>query len=554
MAYIKISAADPRHATLQKGFNLRWPIGNQAGESSPDGASFIYICHNETDIIEAAADALLEPTGRITVRSGGHCYEGFVSNRMPNDRDEVLSILDIGQMTGMEYDENGGIVSSLIPTSPFKYKFRVAAGNQNWNGYIALYKESGKTIPGGSCYSVGAGGHICGGGYGFLSRMHGLTCDWLSGVDMLIPKKRDDALVLEPIHVSRESVFDHEKDLLAACCGGGGGQFGIITSYYFKELPMAPREVMWLPLEFEIDDRNALQALLDAYYQWFADNQDNKETWGLATKLELRHFNSGSHTLGIHYVDKDGGVRDLNPLKNFVEKILAVIPNARESLMPTEVYHIPRDNHSNGHRIATVRDALDTARRMDWLPFTQLVNGSGENQRGRYKSAYQKGPFTGLVINGIWSALTSEDPERYQTQSLIQIQSYGGKINDPDSETMRFSSAAQRHSVLKWQPQTYWREPDDEMDAAHASWIRGLFASAFAESGGIPLDDNFEGCYLNYPDLDMTYYVGLPDNGKNPDWYRIYFPDEAIETRLRATKQTWDPLNLFRNEMSVPLP
>jgi FAD/FMN-containing dehydrogenase len=38
------------------------------------------------------------------------------------------------------------------------------------------------TIPGGSCYSVGAGGHICGGGYGLLSRKYGLTVDHLVAV------------------------------------------------------------------------------------------------------------------------------------------------------------------------------------------------------------------------------------------------------------------------------------------------------------------------------------------------------------------------------------
>lgn len=552
MAYIKIDDKDPRHTTLQKGFNLRWPIGNVEGESSPNGASFIYICRTKSDIVAAAADALSQSSGRITVRSGGHCYEGFVSNRMPGNFGEVLSILDIGQMTGMEYDENGGIGSSLVPSMPFRYKFRVAAGNQNWNGYIALYKESGKTIPGGSCYSVGAGGHICGGGYGLLSRTHGLTCDWLSGVDMLVPNANGRGL--RAVHVSRESTDSDERDLLAACCGGGGGQFGIITSYYFKELPTAPTEIMWLPLEFELHDRNALKNLLSAYYQWFADNQRDKATWGVATKLELRHFHSGVHTLGIHYVDSEGGVGELGPFESFVDAMLSVIPEARESLTPMEVYHIPRNTKPTGRRIASVRDALDTARRMDWLPFTQMVNGSGENQRGRYKSAYQKGQFTEQVVTGIWEALNSADPQPYQTQSLIQIQSYGGRINQPDQEVLDFSSAAQRSSVLKWQPQTYWRETDEEVDAAHARWIRDLFVKAFAESDGIPLDENFEGCYLNYPDLDMTYNGGLPENGKNPDWYKIYFPDSRIEARLKAAKLHWDPLNLFRNEMSVPIP
>ncbi|QAU23237.1 FAD-binding oxidoreductase [Dyella sp. M7H15-1] len=550
MAYVKIGNTDPRHTTLQKGFNLRWPIGNVEGESSPNGASFIYICRTETDIVEAAADALSTPVGRINVRSGGHCYEGFVSNRMPGNFGEVLSILDIGLMTGMDYNENG-VQSPIFGNLPLRYKFRVAAGNQNWDGYAALYKETGKTIPGGSCYSVGAGGHICGGGYGFLSRMHGLTCDWLAGVDMLVPDSQGAGL--RPIHVSRESLVQRERDLFAACCGAGGGQFGIITSYYFKDLPEAPREILWLPLEFHLPSKTTLASLLRAYYQWFHAHQSTPETWGLATKLELRHFNSGPHTLGIHYVDRNGGVSDRTYFNDFVSTMLQHIPEARVSLTPPEVYHIPSGQALSGRRVANVDEALDATRRMDWLPFTQLVNGSGPNQRGRYKSAYQKGNFTDTVIDGIWGALNSSDPDNYQTQSLLQIQSYGGQINEASDETRRESSVAQRSSLLKWQPQTYWTEPDKLTDDEHAKWIRGLYVSAFADSDGIPVDDNFEGCYLNYPDLDMTYSGGLPENGKNPDWRYIYFPDAHIEARLRNTKAHWDPRDLFRNEMSVPL-
>lgn len=241
------------------------------------------------------------------------------------------------------------------------------------------------------------------------------------------------------------------------------------------------------------------------------------------------------------------------PFENFVETMLAVMPSAHESLTPPEVYHIPRSNAPAGRSVTSLGSALEATRNMDWLPFTQLVNGSGPNQRGRYKSAYQKGHFTSTVIHGIWSALRSDDPQNYQTQSLIQIQSYGGRINEASEDIRRNSSVAQRSSVLKWQPQTYWTEPDETTDKEHATWIRNLFLGAFADSDGIPLDDNFEGCYLNYPDLDMTYLHGLPDKGKNPYWRKIYFPDEEIEARLVATKLRWDPLNVFRNEMSVPL-
>ncbi|WP_244658062.1 FAD-binding protein [Pseudomonas fluorescens] len=303
MAFDLITSSDPRHSTLQKGFNLRWPLGNQQGESSPNGANRIYLCHSPQDIVDAAAEALAVTDGRITVRSGGHCYEGFVSNKMPGNGDEVLSILDISPLNQVVYAADGQIASQLVPARPERYGFRLEAGAQNWDAYVRLYKLANKTLPGGSCYSVGLGGHICGGGYGLLSRKHGLVCDWLHGVDMLVPNAQGTGLT--PVHVSRDSTAPDELDLFAACCGAGGGQFGIITSYYFKALPEAPKEVLWLVLEWDwslLTDKSRLDNLLIAYQNWFAVNQRNPDTWGLATKLEMRHLHTGNVTLGIHYV------------------------------------------------------------------------------------------------------------------------------------------------------------------------------------------------------------------------------------------------------------
>ncbi|MFO2465385.1 BBE domain-containing protein [Pseudomonas sp. 15FMM2] len=553
MAFDHIAPTDRRHSTLQKGFNLRWPLGNVQGESSSAGARHIYICYDWQGIVDAAALALAIPNGRITVRSGGHCYEGFVSNRMPGDSGEVLSILDVGPMNTLAYQADGEIASELVPDAPYRYGFRMAAGCQNWDGYSALYKAAGKTLPGGSCYSVGAGGHICGGGYGLLSRTHGLTCDWLSGVDLLVPNTEGTGLV--PVHVSRESTEPDELDLFAACCGAGGGQFGIITNYYFKNLPEAPKEVYWLVLEWDWADltQTALENLLIAYQSWFANNQLDPDTWGLATKLEMRHEHTGNVTLGIHYVDKNGLLEDLAPFDNFVSAMLnATHVTPRESIVPFYIIHQPR-----GQRTGRVIDssvlAHQAARRMDWLAFTQSINGSGDNQRGRYKSAYQKGEFRRPVLDAIWATLHHPDPQNRLTQSLIQIQSFGGRINSADDAVLAQSSVAQRTSYLKWQPQCYWRDDSAESDQAHAEWIRTLYFDAFADADAVPLNDQFEGCYINYPDLDMTYSGGDPANGPNDAWYSIFFPDPRIESRLRRTKQRWDPLNIFRNQMSVPI-
>ncbi|HCT05754.1 MAG TPA: FAD-binding oxidoreductase [Pseudomonas sp.] len=552
MAFDLVTPSDRRHSTLQKGFNLRWPLDNVQGQSSPNGANLIYLCYSTQDIIDAAAQALAVPDGRITVRSGGHCYEGFVANKMPGNPNEVLSNLDISQLNQVVYDPKGQIASELVPTSPHRYGFRLEAGGQNWDAYVALYKLANKSLPGGSCYSVGLGGHICGGGYGLLSRKDGLVCDWLSGVDMLVPNAQGNGLA--PVHVSRNSTDQDERDLFAACCGAGGGQFGIITSYYFEALPEAPKEVLWLVLEWDwsLLTKPALDKLLTAYQDWFSRNQANPDTWGLATKLEMRHQNTGNVTMDVHYVDKNGEVNDRAPFEDFVSSMLNAIGiPATECLSSLPTTHLPRSNPT-GRTINSVESALAATRQMDWLHCQQTLNGSGPNQRGRYKSAYQTGIFTPTVLQAIWDTLTWNDPGKQLTQSLIQIQSFGGQINEASAAVRRESSVAQRSSYLKWQPQCYWRDESTSSDQAHAQWIQGLFFAAFANDSGVPINAQFQGCYINYPDRDMLFIDGDPNKGPNPQWYKVFFPDLIIESRLRRTKQRWDPLNVFRNEMSVP--
>ena len=251
-------------------------------------------------------------------------------------------------------------------------------------------------------------------------------------------------------------------------------------------------------------------------------------------------------------MDKEGELNDRAPFDDFVDKMLTAIGlPATESLVPFHVVHLPPGT-AGGRPIDSVSSAQAAARRLDWLVCQQTLNGSGDNQRGRYKSAYQKGEFSPQVLQAIWTTLTWPDPDNHLTQSLIQIQSFGGQINAASAPVRKESSAAQRSSFLKWQPQCYWHDDSAAADQAHADWIRGLYVNAFADAQGVPLNNAFEGCYINYPDLDMTYTGGNPANGKNPQWYKIFFPDLMIESRLRRTKQRWDPHNIFRNEMSVP--
>src|SRR5262249_40545292 len=62
-----------------------------------------------------------------------------------------------------------------------------------------------------------------GGGYGFLSRKLGLTCDSLRALELIT---FDGKKVIADENTN--------SDLLWACRGGGGGNFGVVTRFGFR--------------------------------------------------------------------------------------------------------------------------------------------------------------------------------------------------------------------------------------------------------------------------------------------------------------------------------
>jgi hypothetical protein len=175
-----------------------------------------------------------------------------------------------------------------------------------------------------------------------------------------------------------------------------------------------------------------------------------------------------------------------------------------------------------------------TRRTMPWLQATQTLNGSGPNQRGKYKSAYMRRPFPDSHVSALHAALT--DPSYDNPQALVQVDTYGGRVN---AVATGDTAVSQRSSIMKLQYQTYWTDPAE--DELHLGWIRRCYASVYAATGGEPArDDVTDGCYVNYPDVDLR------------DWPTLYFGPNYH--RLQEVKGRWDPTDQFHHAQSVRLP
>jgi FAD/FMN-containing dehydrogenase len=131
-------------------------------------------------------------------RSGGHSYVGVstAANGI---------ILDVGRMRGVEYD--AGSKTAVI-----------RAGSRLFDVYEALEAHS-RSIPTGTCPTVGAAGLTLGGGVGVEGRANGLTCDAVQALTVVTAAGK---ILKVDAH--------HHPDLFWAHRGGGGGNFGVVTS------------------------------------------------------------------------------------------------------------------------------------------------------------------------------------------------------------------------------------------------------------------------------------------------------------------------------------
>jgi FAD/FMN-containing dehydrogenase len=494
----RVFPEDARYQTLIRGFNLRW-VGNPA---------YVQVCGSADQVVAAVQEAY-DSGLRITARGGGHCYEDFVSG---NDGGVII---DLSPMGDVYRDDSTGL-------------YCVEGGVTLWNAYSRLAKEYGVTIPGGSCYSVGAGGHVTAGGYGLLSRLHGLSVDYLFEIDVVVVDSSGQA---KAVTVNSDGDPDDQL-LLWAHQGGGGGNFGIVTCFRFKELPPAPEyaELLSQSWNWSDLDEEAFAVLLQGYGDALVANSGvGSEFAGLFSLLVLNQNAGVDPQIGVtvQYVGSDPTVP-----QRFMDEAFGELGARAKPAGPMGHGLVPGPLPA-GHGGAASTTPI-SSQTLPWLFATQTLNPSGPNRRGKYKSAYMVESFPTSQIEAMWKYL--QPGPLPASQSLLQIDSYGCQINAvaPDA-----TAVAQRSSVMKLQFQTYWTDPTQDQE--NLDWIRAFYNDPcmYGPDGPVP-DGTMDGCYIGYPDVDLV------------DWQHLYYKDNYA--KLQQAKAVWDPNNVFNHQQSIELP
>ncbi|WOO40732.1 FAD-binding oxidoreductase [Rubellicoccus peritrichatus] len=156
-----------------------------------------------------------ETNTRVIARSGGHSFDAFCVQ----DNTVMLDLRDLNQATF-----EGDRMLKLMPTST----------NASVNEVLSHVNY---VLPGGDCPTVAMGGQAAGGGFGYLSRLFGLTLD--SMVDTTVVTG-DGQIVM---------ASQAENSDLFWACRGGGGCAGIMTDMTFDLCPV--KHVTCIKLDFQ---------------------------------------------------------------------------------------------------------------------------------------------------------------------------------------------------------------------------------------------------------------------------------------------------------------
>jgi FAD/FMN-containing dehydrogenase len=163
-------------------------------------------CTGPADVV-AAVNFAREHDLLTAVRGGGHSAAG------KGTCDDGI-VIDLSLMKGVRADPATGTVR--------------AQGGVLWGDFDRETQAVGLATPGGVISTTGIAGLTLGGGFGWLTRRFGLSCDNLLSVDLVTAS--GEMLVCSA---------EENTDLFWAL-RGGGGNFGVATSFEFRAHPVGP--------------------------------------------------------------------------------------------------------------------------------------------------------------------------------------------------------------------------------------------------------------------------------------------------------------------------
>ena len=194
------------------------------------------------------------------------------SVRFAGARRLLISVLGAGHNIAGNASADDGFMISLrrmksVRVDTDRKRARVAPG-VTLGELDAATQEHGLAVPTGINSTTGIAGLTLGGGFGWLSRKHGLTADNLLSAEIVTAN--GDTLVCSST----------ENPDLFWGIRGGGGNFGIVTSFEFQLHPVGPEILSG----FIVHPFSAAGDVLRFYREFSARAPDNLTVWVIMRK------------------------------------------------------------------------------------------------------------------------------------------------------------------------------------------------------------------------------------------------------------------------------
>ncbi|KAJ3787046.1 glucooligosaccharide oxidase [Lentinula aff. detonsa] len=411
----------------------------------------------------------------VVARSGGHSY---IANGLGGTNGSL--VVDLSQMKNITVD---AVTGNAI----------IGPGNRLGDVALAL-NNAGRGLPHGRCTYVGIGGHSGFGGWGFASRMWGMTLDNVLSATVVLANG------------SIVTASENLNEALYWAVRGSSASFGIVASIEFRTHAVPPTATAF-EFTWQMDAPTASAAFIE-FQSWALSGDIPPEFGGEIGFLKGQAYGQVEFAfLGNYFGPADSFNSTITP---FFSKLPApVTANVTQGTWIEALTAIAAGNMNT----TTQPDSNDTfyAKSLMAPQAVPLTNAS----------------MTALVTYLAEVGFNSSDFWH------VEVELYGGNQSAINQVKFNDTAFAHRDTLFTFQP--YASSPN--------------LLPPYPDSGFGFVDGMISTLTLNMPsDWEWGAYPNYIDD-RLQDWQRRYYGSHY--DRLRVLKSSVDPLDTFHFPTSI---